>query len=57
MLQGNVSFLARTLLFRACDLHRLVIACTAEGGADGDGGLGLVPARVEAFLADCEALW
>lgn len=57
MLQGNASFLARTLLFRACDLHRLVIACSVECGTDGDGGLGLVPARVEAFLTDCEMLW
>lgn len=57
MLQGNVSFLARTLLFRACDIHRLVIACTAESGADGDCGLGLVPARIKAFLRDCEVLW
>lgn len=69
MLRGDVSLLARTLLFRACDLHRLVIARAAEGGGEGDAdgddegvgagglGLGLGPAAVEAFLADCEMLW
>lgn len=57
MLRGDVSFLARTLLFRACDLHRLVVAYAAEDGAHGDGGLGLGPASVEAFLRDCEMLW
>ncbi|CAM9112102.1 unnamed protein product [Ectocarpus sp. 12 AP-2014] len=56
MLRGDVSLLARTLLFRACDLHRLVIACTGGGGVDGDGGLGLGQAPVEAFLKDCEML-
>ncbi|CAM9958842.1 unnamed protein product [Scytosiphon promiscuus] len=43
MLRGDVSILARTLLFRACDLHRLVIAR-------------LGPAAVEEFLRDCEML-
>lgn len=57
MLRGDVSLLARTLLFRACELHRLVVAYTAEGNADGDGGLGLEAAPVEAFLKDCEMLW
>lgn len=57
MLRGDVSFLARTLLFRACDLHRLVVAYAAEDGAHGNGGLGLGPASVEAFLRDCEMLW
>lgn len=57
MLRGDVSFLARTLLFRAGDLHRLVVAYAAEDGAHGDGGLGLGAASVEAFLRDCEMLW
>eukprot|EP00903_Cladosiphon_okamuranus_P017455 g16077.t1 len=56
MLRGDVSFLARTLLFRACDLHRLVVADAAEDGAHGGGGLGLGLASVEAFLGDCEML-
>ena len=57
MLRGDVSFLARTLLFRACDLHRLVVTCSAEGGAESNGELGLASAPVEAFLKDCEMLW
>lgn len=57
MLQGDVSFLARSLLFRACDLHRLAVMCSGEGGAEDDGELGLRPAHVEAFLKDCEMLW
>lgn len=57
MLRGDVSFLARTLLFRACDLHRLVVAHADEDGTHRDGGLGLGPASVEAFLRDCEMLW
>lgn len=57
MLRGDVCFLARTLLFRACDLHRLVVACNTEGGACDDGELGLGPALVEAFRKECEMLW
>lgn len=57
MLQGDISFLARSLLFRACDLHRLAVMCSVEGGAEDDGELGLHPAPVEAFLRDCEMLW
>eukprot|EP00752_Nemacystus_decipiens_P013482 g11941.t1 len=56
MLRGDVSFLARTLLFRACDLHRLVVAYAAEDGTHTDDSLGLGPASVEAFLRDCEML-
>lgn len=57
MLRGDVSFLARTLLFRACDLHRLAVACDAESGVENEGELGLGPAPVEVFLKDCEMLW
>lgn len=58
MLRGDVSFLARTLLFRACDLHRLAVGCSAEGYAENDSDeLGLDAAPVGAFLKDCEMLW
>lgn len=59
MLRGDVAFLARTLLFRACLLRRLVVACSAEGGAESNGNneLGLGPAPVEALLKECEMLW
>lgn len=57
MLRGDVSLLARTLLFRACELHRLVVAYGAEDDVDGDGGLGLGAAPSQAFLRDCEMLW
>ncbi|CAM9529964.1 unnamed protein product [Choristocarpus tenellus] len=66
ILRGNVSFLARTLLFRACDLPRLSLLCnTREGidavGGDGSGsgevdmGLGAIP--VQSLQLECEALW
>lgn len=57
MLRGDISFLARTLLFRACDLHRLAVFCTAKTDVKDDGDLGLGTEPVEKFVKDCEILW
>lgn len=57
MLRGDVSFLARTLLFRACELHRSAIVCQAKGSGEHASELGPDPAPVKAFLEDCKTLW
>lgn len=57
MLRGDLSFLARTLLFRASDLHRLAIVCKTKTAVEDDGDLGLGAAPVEKFLKACEMLW
>lgn len=57
MLRGDISFLARTLLFRASDLQRLAVGCNGDGSLEDDSELGLSPAPVQAFLKDCEMLW
>lgn len=57
MLRGDVSFLARTLLFRACDLHRLAVVSNTKTSTEDDNDLGLGPALVEASVKECEILW
>lgn len=56
-LRGDISFLARTLLFRAYDIHRLAVVCNGDGGVEDDSELGMGSAPVEAFLKECEMLW
>lgn len=57
MLAGDISFLARALLFRAIDLRRMSVGYNVEGGAEEDSELGLDPASVEALFHDCEVFW
>ncbi|CAM9121705.1 unnamed protein product [Discosporangium mesarthrocarpum] len=60
ILGSNISFLARTLLFHACDMQRLALLSNSAFNAGlhgGDGNLGLSPAAVQALLAECEGLW